>query len=233
VKNDYRYGLVAALSILVVTVHILSLTEFRYLKNILGIILITTPFISIFCLLYYFLLIRKEKGSLLKGKPDYRGTIRQFGIRGQFEGQDGMEQTLNLLGSVASIASLIMQGLVIVEEEGKRRRLIPVNAEVAELPEFVLVHEEPSATNAAITLSETVIDQEVLDAFHERLKKHREEFADRIKRANAAQGLDAIQAKATREICDVLNRIRALNGGKLPGALFEKMWKSYKCRKSY
>jgi len=73
----------------------------------------------------------------------------------------------------------------------------------------------------------------VLDAFHDRLKKLREEFADRISRAKAAQGLDAIQAKATREICDVLNRIRALNGGKLPGDLFEKMWKSYKCIKSY
>jgi len=109
VKNDHKIAIISIVSILIVNIHFFSIIKL-YSS---GFYLVIISIVSIIGLLLFFLIpifFRTRRERLLKIQYDNQRVLLNIGSSGQFEGEDGMEQVLNLLGSVASIASLIMQG---------------------------------------------------------------------------------------------------------------------------
>jgi hypothetical protein len=140
------------------------------------------------------------------------------------EGEEkSMDQILSTLGSIASIASLLIQGAQISRDRGGATVAVGDRAYRVDI----------ATLRSAQELSETIIDPDLLKVLSEQMEKARKEYMNRLKRAESAQERDAADAYAQRNICDLLNRIRNRNEGKLCGAYFEKLWKSYKCQAAY
>ena len=128
---------------------------------------------------------------------------------------------INLLGSAASIASL----------------LISVNREVV-TPETIEEFREqiPQKYWKDLTSKEglglialLVVDPDLLDDLTQDVQSAESEYRRCLKRAKTPTARDACDRRGERRICETLNRIMDRNDDKLPTDFLRDTWTSYKC----
>ncbi len=127
----------------------------------------------------------------------------------------------NFLGSVASIASLLIS-------LGRKEITLETIEEFREqIPQKYwkdLTSEEGLGLIALL-----VIDSDLLDDLTQDVQSAQGEYRRCLKRAQTSTARDACDRRAERRICETLNRIKDRNNDKLPTDFLRNTWTSYRC----